>query len=106
PPGGRDRRAPRIRVRGVPRPCARSSFRMRVRIRDRSRLRRARVALGSRRLKGTRRKSFRVRVPGRRMRSGRHRIRIRAVDVHGNRARRVVRFRRCARPAGTISLTG
>ena len=97
PPGVRDRRAPRIRVRGLPRRCRSRGFRVRVRISDQSSLKGARVALGRRRLRSTRRKSFRVRVPAARLRAGTHRLRIRATDAAGNRSRRVVRFRRCSR---------
>ena len=92
--GARDNLRPRILVRGLPRRCARRSFRLRVRIIDQSRLRGARVAYKTRRLARTTRKRFRVRVPARRARAGRHRIRLRATDAAGNRARRVVTFRR------------
>jgi hypothetical protein len=91
--GARDSLRPRILVRGLPRRCARRSFRLRVRIIDQSRLRGVRVAYKTR-LARTTRKRFRVSVPARRAGVGRHRIRIRATDAAGNRARRVVTFRR------------
>jgi YVTN family beta-propeller protein len=94
-PGARDRARPQIKVRGVPRRCRRSRFRIRIRIIDQSPLKSARVGLGKRRLRKTPRKKFSVRVPFRRLRAGRHRIRIRATDQAGNRAARTVRFRRC-----------
>jgi len=95
PPGVRDRRAPHIGVRGRPRRCRRLNFRLRVRILEQSALRSAEVRLGSRRLRRTRRKSFSVVVPARRLRPGVHRLRFRATDAAGNTARRTVRFRRC-----------
>jgi YVTN family beta-propeller protein len=95
PPGVRDRRAPHIGIRGRPRRCRRTNFRLRVRVLEQSALRFADVRLGSRRLRRTRRKSFTVVVPARRLRPGVHRLRFRAVDAAGNTARRTVRFRRC-----------
>ena len=96
--GGRDNLRPRIRVAGLPRrSCTRGSFRVRVRVVDQSRLRGARVAMGSRSLKRTTCKRFRVKIRTQRMRAGRHRVRFRATDAAGNRARRVISFRRCER---------
>ena len=96
PPGSRDRRAPHIGVLNKPRRCQRRSFRIRVRIVEQSALRFADVRRGFRRLRRTRRKNFSVRVPVRGLRPGTHRLRFRATDAAGNRARRTVRFRRCA----------
>jgi DNA-binding beta-propeller fold protein YncE len=104
--GARDNLRPRIRVRGVPRRCGNRGFRARVIIRDQSALRSARVMVRDRRLRSTRRKTFRVRVPVRSLRTGRHRLRVAAVDEAGNRGRRVVRFRRCVRGAQTPRFTG
>ena len=96
--GGRDNLRPRIRVAGLPRrSCTRGSFRVRVRVVDQSRLRGARVAMGSRSLKRTTCKRFRVKIRTQRIRAGRHRVRFRATDAAGNRARRVISFRRCER---------
>jgi hypothetical protein len=96
--GARDNLRPRIRVAGLPRRrCSMGGFRVRVRVVDQSRLRAARVAMGSRRLKRTTRKRFRVQIRTQRMRAGRHRVRFRATDAAGNRARRVISFRRCER---------
>jgi YVTN family beta-propeller protein len=95
PPGVRDRRAPHIGVRGRPRRCRRSNFRLRVRIVERSALRSAEVRLGSRRLRRTRRKNFSFVVRNRRLRPGVHRLRFRATDAAGNTARRTVGFRHC-----------
>jgi hypothetical protein len=92
----RDRWAPRIRIRGLRRRgCAARPFRPQVRIGERNPLRRAAVSVDRRRLRSTKRKRFRVRIPIERLRSGRHRLVVVAVDATGNRARRTFRFRRC-----------
>jgi hypothetical protein len=106
PPGARDSRAPTIGVGGVPRNCRRSSFRVRVSVSDQSALRSAEVRLGSRRLRRTQSKSFRVQVPVRRLAAGRHRLRVRATDAAGNRRERVVSFSRCGRAGRGPSFTG
>ena len=97
PPGSRDNLKPHLVVRGVPRRgCRRRAFRARVRVYDQSALRGASAALRTRRLRRTRRKSFSVRVPVRHLKRGRrHRLRVGATDAAGNRARKVLRFRRC-----------
>lgn len=89
----RDRSRPRIRIAGVPRRCARRGFRARVRIRDHSPLRRASMRLDGRRVRFTKRKRFAVRVPARRVATGRHRLSVVARDRAGNRSTRTVRFR-------------
>jgi hypothetical protein len=104
--GARDSLGPDIRVGGVPRRCSRRGFRARVIIRDQSALRSARVTVRDRSLRSTRRKTFRVRVPVRSLKRGRHRLRVSAVDEAGNRGRRVVRFRRCVRGAPAPRFTG
>jgi hypothetical protein len=104
--GARDNLKPRIRVRGVPKRCRSRGFRARVIIRDQSALRSARVMVGARRLRSTKRKRFSVRVPVRSMKRGRHRLRVSAVDAVGNRGRRVARFRTCARGAQAPSFAG
>jgi YVTN family beta-propeller protein len=95
PPGARDSTAPSVRVSGVPQRCRRRAFRVRVDIADQSALRRARVSVSGRRLRETSRRSFRVRVPVRKLRRGEHRLRVRAVDSAGNAATRTARFSRC-----------
>ena len=95
PPGVRDRTRPFVSVGGRPRRCRSRAFRLRVRIREQSRLRFAEVRLDSRRLRRTRRKGFMLRVPVRGLRPGLHRLRFRAVDAAGNVGRRTVSFRRC-----------
>jgi hypothetical protein len=90
-----DRTRPRIRLRGVPsrRRCARASFPARVRVSDRSGLRRIAVYLDGRLIRSTRKTGFRVRV---RTRRGHHRLTVLARDGAGNRARLSRVFRRCA----------
>jgi hypothetical protein len=99
-PGAGDSLRPRLRIAGLPRRrCTRGGFRVRVRVLDQSPIRRARVAMHSRRLKSTTRKRFRVKIKTQRMKAGRHRVRFRARDAAGNSTRRVLSFRRCRRPA-------
>src|SRR5207237_641209 len=90
----RDRTPPRIRLRGVPsrKRCAPSSFRARVRVSDRSGLRRIAVYLDGRLIRDTRKTRFGVRV---RSQPGRHRLTVLARDGAGNRARSSRVFRRC-----------
>jgi hypothetical protein len=94
-----DYKAPRIRLAGPPRRrCARGSFRARVRIAERwSGLRRAQLSLGRKRLLTTTGKRFSRRVAARRLRPGRHRLTVVAIDKAGNRSVKHVRFRRCRR---------
>jgi hypothetical protein len=95
-PCRRDRKAPRIRVRGVPRKrCAARAFRVRVHVLDAAPLARVRLRLDRRPLRSTARARFSRRVPVRGLRPGRHRLSVVARDAAGNRARRAVRFRRC-----------
>lgn len=96
PPGVRDRRAPFVAVLGMYRRCRRTSFSVNVRIREQSTLRLADVWLGSRRLRRTRSKSFRVRIPVPQLRPGIHRVRFRAIDASGNVKSRTRLLRRCA----------
>jgi uncharacterized repeat protein (TIGR01451 family) len=104
----RDSRAPVIAVAGVNRrSCVRAAFTATFRIRDRSRLRRLVITLDGRRIARTTRKRFTVRIGAASMRSGRHTLRVIAVDRAGNR--RVARrsFLRCARqPAPVPVFTG
>ena len=98
---GGDDVAPRIRVRGVPRRCARRPFRARVRVFDASRLRRGHLGVDGRRRRTTAAKRYRVRIPIRGLSAGRHVLRVVAVDRNGNRRALRRGFRRCATtPAG------
>jgi hypothetical protein len=99
PPAAQRARRPRARVAGVPRRCTRSNFRTRVRVRAAAGVRSVRVTLDGRRLVTTRRSTFGVRVPARRLRSGLHRLTVVVRDRNGRRARISRTFRRCARPA-------
>lgn len=93
-----DNTDPRIRIRGLPDGCTRDDFRIRVRIRDESDLRRAKVLLDGKVIKQTDRKRFRARIPAQRLVSGEHRIKVVAKDTAGNRNQKVKTFRRCPRP--------
>jgi hypothetical protein len=92
----RDLRAPRVRIRGGPlKRCAVHDFTARVRIGERSPLRRAALYVDGRFKLDTRRKTFRRRVQVNRLRSGRHRLTVIARDSSGNRGRTTLHFRRC-----------
>lgn len=96
-PESGDRAKPRIRLRGHPeRGCAERGFFARVRIRDRSPLRHARLRIDGRRVRSTSRKRFSKYVPAKRLGAGRHRITVRAKDAAANRARKSASFRSCA----------
>ena len=92
-----DERTPRIRAAGIPRRCATRPFRAGFRIADASRLRSVRVRLNRRRIATSRRKRLRVRIPVRRLRAGRHTIRVNATDAAGNSTKRRFSFRRCGK---------
>jgi hypothetical protein len=95
-PCARDRKAPRVRFRGPPRRrCTRRDFRLRVRIGERTPLRRAAAYLDGRLLLATQRKVFHKRIAARPLRPGRHRLTVIARDAAGNRGRKTLRFRRC-----------
>ena len=93
--GAVDRSPPRITVRGVPGRCASRDFRVRVRIRDASGLRRAGVRLDGRLLRRAAVKRFGVGVPVRGHAGSEHTLTVVARDEHGNRARTSRRFVRC-----------
>lgn len=88
--------APRVALAGFPkRGCVRRDVRARVRVDDTSPLRGVAVRLNGRKIKSTTSKRFRVRVRKARMRKGRNRLTVTAVDRRGNRFVRGLRFRRC-----------
>lgn len=94
---GDDDTAPRIRLRGLPRRCARRAFHARVLVSDTSRLRSGQLAVDGRRRRTTAVKRYSVRIAVQGLSAGRHVLRVVAVDRSGNR-RAVERvFRRCAR---------
>jgi len=76
--------------------CISRNFRVQVRIRERSRLRFARLFVDAVRRLSTTKKTFSVPISAARLRTGPHRITVSASDLQGNRATRTVRFRRCA----------
>jgi uncharacterized repeat protein (TIGR01451 family) len=103
----RDSRAPVIAVAGVSqRSCVRAAFTATFRIRDRSRLRRLVITLDGRRIARTTRKNFSVRIRAASMRSGRHTLRVIAVDRAGNRRVASRSFLRCARQVPAPVFTG
>ena len=90
-----DQRGPKISVSKITRRC-RTKFRFRFTITDESPLQRVAVFLDRRRIRSTTRSRFTVQVKrGRRVRAGRHRLRVVATDSAGNTAARIVRFRIC-----------
>jgi hypothetical protein len=96
-----------IAVAGVSqRSCVRAAFTATFRIRDRSRLRRLVITLDGRRIARTTRKNFTVRIGAASMRSGRHTLRVLAVDRAGNRRVATRSFLRCARQAPAPVFTG
>jgi hypothetical protein len=91
----RDADAPEVRLRGVPRRCVRRSFVVRVRIAAETPLRHAVVEVDGRRVALRRSGTFRVRVPVRRLRRGRHLLEVVARDRAGDLGAASRRFRRC-----------
>lgn len=102
-------RRPNVAAAGLPGGCVRRAFTVRVRasVASGTRLKAVRVTLDGRTLKRSTRRSFTVRVNAAPLRSGRHTLRIKAVD-RGNRTRTVTRrFSRCARvPVAEPRFTG
>lgn len=89
---------PRIRVRGIPRPCAGHPFKAHVRIKRRSGapLRRARARLDGTVLRTAKHLRFDVAVTGARLaRSRQHRLTVVARDAAGLRTTKTVRFKSC-----------
>ncbi len=91
-----DTAPPRVRVTGISRRCVRHNLHARVRVTDTSGLRGAVVRLNGRRVKSTKRKRFAVKVRRARLRKGRNRLTVVAVDRRGNRVTYTRRFRRCS----------
>ena len=78
--------------------CLAQDFRLRIRARDISGIRRVDVFLDGRRIRRSTRATFHVWIRAERLLAGRHRIRVVAVDDEGNRRVQRRTFRRCARP--------
>ncbi len=107
-----DSTAPRVNISGAPgdsftgnpvpaggsNRCIARDFRLRIRARDASGIRRVDVFLDGRRIKRSTRGTFYVWIRARRLLSGRHTIRVVAIDDEGNRRVTTRRFARCARP--------
>jgi uncharacterized repeat protein (TIGR01451 family) len=102
-----DNRKPTVSVGGVRASgCLRAAFSAQVTIRDASRMRRVVVSVDGRTIKRTRSKRFRVTVQAQNMRSGRHTLRVLAVDARGNRRVVTRAFNRCAPPVIAPVFTG
>lgn len=86
---------PVVKLTGISRSCTRRDLRARVRVTDTSSLRGVVVRLNGRRVKSTKRKTFAVRVRHARLRKGRNRLTVLAIDRRGNRFTLTRRFRRC-----------
>ena len=95
PPTGTAAARPRITIAGVPRRCVRKDFRARVQVRAAG-MRTARAYLDGKRAGSSRSPRFVLRVAAKRLRGGRHRLTVRAVDVAGRRGTKTATFRRCA----------
>jgi hypothetical protein len=100
PPAARAAK-PRVRVAGVRRACVRTSFRATLRITAASgtSLTSVRVTVDGRRVRSTTRSRFSVTINVRRLKAGRHRLRIVATDSAGNRTTVNRSFTKCAAPA-------
>ena len=102
PAARRDRSRPRVVVAGVARRgCVRRAFNAKFRIRE-SNLRSVSVFLDGKRVARTSKKLFSVRVPANRMKAGRHRLRVVAVDRSGNRRSLTRVFARCAQARAPV----
>jgi hypothetical protein len=92
-----DSRPPRIHIGGIPRSrCVRRDFRLRIEVVEHgSGLRRTRLYVDGELLRQTPRTRFATPIGVRRLKAGRHRLTLTAVDQAGNRGIRRARFRRC-----------
>lgn len=93
-------------VRLGPKPCVARDFRLRIRTRDVSGIRRVSVYLDGRLIKRTTSAQFYVWIRAGRLVAGRHTLRVVARDREGNRTVQTRRFRRCDRPAVSPPFTG
>lgn len=87
--------APRVQLRRASRGCRARRLRFRVRVASAAPLRQARALVDGRLVRRSDRGQFRLRLRARRLRPGRHRIQVVAVDAAGRRATGTGRFRRC-----------
>jgi hypothetical protein len=88
-------------VRRGPKPCLDRDFRLRIRARDASGIRRVSVFLDGKLVRRVTRGRFLVWIRAERLRAGRHTIRVVARDRAGNRTVTTRRFRRWHRPGFT-----
>jgi hypothetical protein len=86
--------------------CTDHGFSAHIRVHSKSRMRRVSVFVDGKLLKRTTRKDFSVWVAGAGLRSGRNRIRVVAVDVHGKRDVSSAKFRRCEPAVPSPQFTG
>ena len=115
--GGPDETGPTVNIFGAPgdsftgnplgagKPCIARDFRLRIRARDVSGIRRVSVFLDGRLIKRTTSAQFYVWIRAKRLLAGRHTLRVVARDREGNRTVQTRRFRRCDRPVSP-PLTG
>jgi len=85
-------------VRNGPKPCLATDFRLRIRARDISGIRRVSVYLDGRLIKRSTQRQFYVWIRAERLLSLRHTVRVVARDREGNRTVLTRRFTRCDRP--------
>jgi len=92
-----DTAPPVLKLTGISRrSCLRHGVKARVRVTDTSSLRGVAVRLNGRKVKGTGHKRFGVKIRQSRLRRGRNRLTVTAVDRRGNRSTLLTRrFRRC-----------
>lgn len=96
PAATRDTRRPRVSVAAVRGCSASRRLRVPVRIAERGGIRSVTVTLDGRRIARTRKTRFTLTINARRLRPGRHRLRIVAVDASGNRTTVNRTIARCA----------
>ena len=117
PETGQDRRGPIVSigegpgdgipgnpVRSGPKPCVATDFRLRIRARDASGIRRVSVFVDGNLVRRVTDGRFFTWIRAERLRGGRHTLRVVARDRAGNRTVTTRRFSRCARPA--VDFTG
>jgi phosphatidylinositol-3-phosphatase len=85
-----------VQLGNVPKPCFRKRFRVRVHAGGAAP--RTVVKLDKRTLKSTRARHFRVRIHARRLKPGKHRLRVTVTDKFGRQAKASRTIRRCAPP--------
>ncbi len=90
-----DTAPPAVKLTGISRSCLRRGVKARVRVTDTSNLRGVAVRLNGRKIKGTRQKRFGFESRQSRLRRGRNRLTVTAVDRRSNRFTLTRRFRRC-----------